>query len=211
MRTRVKICGLTTINDVNNAVLLGADALGFNMYPVSPRFVPEDQLSKLSQAAPPFVSKVGLFVNEESSKVKALAAQAKFDVLQFHGDETDDYCAQFGLPFIKVIRLGQGMSLDEEIIKFPSSRGILVDAHDDVLFGGTGKTLDWNGLSAIDQPLILAGGLTSLNVATAIAKVKPFAVDVSSGVEVSKGLKDLAKMQNFMAAVRKADSQFNRD
>ena len=205
MRTRVKICGLTTIDDIVNAVTSGADALGFNMFPASPRFVPEDQLSKLSKSVPPFISKVGLFVNADASKVEALAAKAKFDLLQFHGDESDDYCAQFGLPFIKVVRLSPVMSLDEEIKKFPNSHGILVDAHDEVLFGGTGKTLDWSNLLEIDQPLILAGGLTPENVATAISQVKPFAVDVSSGVEVSKGVKDPKKIRDFMVAVRNAD------
>lgn len=209
MRTRVKFCGLTTVDDITNAVALGVDALGFNMFPASPRFVPEDQLVKLMNAVPPFVSKVGLFVNADSATVSQLSAEARFDLLQFHGDENDEYCAQFGKPFIKVIRLSASMSLDEEIKKFPNSHGVLVDAHDEVLFGGTGKTLDWNSLSAIDQPLILAGGLTSQNVATAIDKVKPFAVDVSSGVEVSKGLKDLVKMKSFMAAVQKADRQLN--
>ena len=205
MRTRVKICGLTTIDDIVNAVTSGADALGFNMFPASPRFVPEDQLSKLSKSVPPFISKVGLFVNADASKVEALAAKAKFDLLQFHGDESDDYCAQFGLPFIKVVRLSPVMFLDEEIKKFPNSHGILVDAHDEVLFGGTGKTLDWSNLLEIDQPLILAGGLTPENVATAISQVKPFAVDVSSGVEVSKGVKDPKKIRDFMVAVRNAD------
>ena len=205
MRTRVKICGLTTIDDIVNAVTSGADALGFNMFPASPRFVPEGQLSELSKSVPPFISKVGLFVNADASKVEALAAKAKFDLLQFHGDESDDYCAQFGLPFIKVVRLSPAMSLDEEIKKFPNSHGILVDAHDEVLFGGTGKTLDWSNLLEIDQPLILAGGLTPENVATAISQVKPFAVDVSSGVEVSKGVKDPKKIRDFMVAVRNAD------
>ena len=205
MRTRVKICGLTTIDDIVNAVTSGADALGFNMFPASPRFVPEGQLSKLSKSVPPFISKVGLFVNADTSKVEALAAKAKFDLLQFHGDESDDYCVQFGLPFIKVIRLSPDMSLGEEIEKFPNSHGILVDAHDEVLFGGTGKTLDWSNLLEIDRPLILAGGLTPKNVATAISQVKPFAVDVSSGVEVSKGVKDPKKIRDFMVAVRNAD------
>jgi len=167
--------------------------------------VPEDQLSELSKSVPPFISKVGLFVNADASKVEALAAKAKFDLLQFHGDESDDYCAQFGLPFIKVVRLSPVMFLDEEIKKFPNSHGILVDAHDEVLFGGTGKTLDWSNLLEIDQPLILAGGLTPENVATAISQVKPFAVDVSSGVEVSKGVKDPKKIRDFMVAVRNAD------
>jgi len=205
MRTRVKICGLTTIDDIVNAVTSGADALGFNMFPASPRFVPEGQLSKLSKSVPPFISKVGLFVNADTSKVEALAAKAKFDLLQFHGDESDDYCVQFGLPFIKVIRLSPDMSLGEEIEKFPNSHGILVDAHDEVLFGGTGKILDWSSLLEIDRPLILAGGLTPKNVATAISQVKPFAVDVSSGVEVSKGVKNLKKIRDFMVAVRNAD------
>ena len=205
MRTRVKICGLTTIDDIVNAVTSGADALGFNMFPASPRFVPEGQLSKLSKSVPPFISKVGLFVNADTSKVEALAAKAKFDLLQFHGDESDDYCVQFGLPFIKVIRLSPDMSLGEEIEKFPNSHGILVDAHDEVLFGGTGKTLDWSNLLEIDRPLIIAGGLTPENVATAISQVKPFAVDVSSGVEVSKGVKNLKKIRDFMVAVRNAD------
>ncbi|MDG1204700.1 MAG: phosphoribosylanthranilate isomerase [Pseudomonadales bacterium] len=205
MRTRVKICGLTTSDDIANAVQCGADALGFNMFPASPRFVPEDDLAELTQKVPPFISKVGLFVNAEASKVEALARQARFDLLQFHGDESDDYCAQFGMPFIKVIRLSSDMALAEEIKKFPNSHGILVDAHDEVLFGGTGKTLDWSNLAEIDQPLILAGGLTADNVASAILQVKPFAVDVSSGVEVAKGVKDSKKIRDFMIAVRKAD------
>ena len=211
MRTRVKICGLTTIDDIVNAVISGADALGFNMFPASPRFVPEDQLAKLSRSVPPFISKVGLFVNADASKVEALAQLAKFDLLQFHGDESDDYCTQFGMPFIKVIRLSSAMSLAEEIKKFPNSHGILVDAHDEVLFGGTGKTLDWNNLAEIDQPLILAGGLTPDNVATAILQVKPFAVDVSSGVEVSKGVKDPKKIRDFMVAVRTADTPLDHN
>ena len=205
MRTRVKICGITNSEDARFALDAGADALGFNQYQQSPRFVDADQTSKLVGQLPPLVISVGLFVNESAERVREICSRVGFDLLQFHGDETDEYCRQFERPYIKVIRVRDAKTLEQEIQRYPGSRGILLDAYVTNLFGGTGQVIDWQKLPALSQKIVLAGGLDPQNVGQAIAQVRPYGVDVSSGVEMSKGKKDQKKIQEFFESVAAAD------
>ncbi len=205
MHTRVKICGITNSGDVDLAVKAGADALGFNMFKGSARYVEPAAARELVKRVPPFVTKVGLFVNEEKTRVEEIDTLVDFDLLQFHGDESDEYCRQFEKSYMKVIRVKPGLDLTHEVKRYPGSSAILLDAYVQEEFGGTGKTINWHEIPDLNCPVILAGGLNPGNVIQAIALVKPFAVDVSSGVESSKGIKDSKKIRNFMAAVAAAD------
>lgn len=205
MRTRVKICGITNAEDLSCAVRAGVDAVGFNMYEGSPRYLDPDSAAALVAAVPAFVCRTGLFVNHASETVRAICARVGFDLLQFHGDEPDDFCASFDMPFIKVIRVGKDTDVKEQASLFPSSISIMLDARVEQAFGGTGICLDWPSLPRLDKPLILAGGLSPVNVAAAIRLVQPYAVDVSSGIELSKGKKDEGKIRAFASAVRNAD------
>jgi phosphoribosylanthranilate isomerase len=207
-RIRVKICGITNLEDARAAVRSGADALGFNTYHKSPRCITPQQIKQIVDQLPPFVCNVGLFVNATEAFVRAACSQTRFDLLQFHGDETNDYCRQFDVPFIKAIRVQSLAQLKSEAALFPDSQGILFDAYDPNALGGTGKSFDWSLLvgsdsseKELDNNVILAGGLHVDNVGLAIATVKPYSVDVSSGVEISPGLKDHQKMQKFIDAV----------
>lgn len=204
MRTRVKICGITNVEDARLSCELGADAIGFNMYPRSPRYLPPTAAREIVEVIPPLVAKVGLFVNEEADRIKALLSELQFDLLQFHGDESNEFCRQFGLPFIKVLRIKDATDL-ELIDEYPDSEGILLDAHVVGQFGGTGKTIDWTQLTDISIPMLLAGGLTPENVAEAIRIVAPYGVDVSSGVEREPGKKDPERLRAFFKAVECAD------
>jgi phosphoribosylanthranilate isomerase len=205
MVTRVKICGITNTADAFDAVSAGASALGFNMYEPSPRYVAPMLAQALCAAVPVFVSRVGLFVNHSRDQVMQICDLVDFDLLQFHGDETNEFCASFGRPFIKALRVAPGDDVVAAVNRFPDSRGILLDAFTDGLYGGTGRTIDWQQIPALKQPLILAGGLDVDNVGDAIRLVSPFAVDVSGGVERSRGVKDADKMRRFVAAVRDTD------
>ena len=205
MTTRIKICGLTRPDDVLACVALGADALGFVFYPQSPRFVTAAQAAALMRLTPPFLTRVGLFVNAAPEAVRAVLAEAPLDLLQFHGDEDADYCASFGLPYLKAARVRPGMDLLEYAARFPTARAILCDAFVEG-YGGGGQTFDWSLIpAALPVPLVLSGGLMPENVGAAIRAVRPAAVDVSSGVELAKGLKDHAKLAAFIAEVRAAD------
>ncbi|MCB1646498.1 MAG: phosphoribosylanthranilate isomerase [Pseudomonadales bacterium] len=206
MVTRIKICGLTNAEDLRSAVAAGADAVGFNMYPASPRFVGVDQVAALCRQTPVFVTRVGLFVNHSRAEVEAVCSQAEFDLLQFHGDEDNAFCASFGRPFIKALRVADPASVGSLIAAFPDSRGILLDAHVDGVYGGTGQVIDWGALPAAGKPLVLAGGLTPENVGQAILTVQPWAVDVSGGVELTRGRKDPERILEFVSAVRSADA-----
>jgi phosphoribosylanthranilate isomerase len=202
---RIKICGLTREADVDAAVAAGADAIGFVFYPPSPRYVTAQRVAELAKRIPPFVDVVGLFVNESPQLVHAACAMVPINVLQFHGDEDAAYCRQFARPYLRAARVRPGLDLVEFARSFPDARGLLLDAFVEG-YGGGGHVFDWT-LIPPDLPgfLVLSGGLTATNVAEAIERVHPVAVDVSSGVEMSKGIKDHSKIAAFVAAVRKAD------
>jgi phosphoribosylanthranilate isomerase len=204
-RTRIKICGLTRADDVLSAVGAGADAIGFVFYPESPRAVTARQAATLATLVPPFVTRVGLFVNEDPATVRNLMAVAPIELLQFHGDEDDAYCSQFRKPFIKAARVKPGVDLVKFAHSFPSAQALLLDAFVEG-YGGGGKPFDWGLIpSSLSLPVVLSGGLQPENVGAAIRSVKPWAVDVSSGVESAKGIKDPTKIAAFIAAVKNAD------
>ena len=203
-RTRIKICGLTRNEDVRAAVEAGADAIGFVFYPPSPRFVSFEQAADLARSVPPFVSVVGLFVNPSRTFVEQACAAVPLQVLQFHGDESEADCIGFGLPYIKAARMRQGFDLLKYAAAFPGAQGLLLDAFVEG-YGGGGETFDWSLIpSRLPQPLILSGGLNAKNVGEAVRRVRPWAVDVSSGVEVAKGIKDVARITEFVAGVQNA-------
>ena len=199
---RLKICGLTRREDLLCAVDAGADALGLVFYPPSPRFVDLPTAAALACAVPPFISIVGLFVNADPALVRATLAALPIHLLQFHGDEDEGYCRQFERPYIKAARVRPGMDLIQYAAGFPSAQAILLDAFVEG-YGGGGKVFDWALVpDALGKPLILSGGLDAENVAAAVRRLRPAAVDVSSGVEASKGIKDGAKIRAFAAALR---------
>lgn len=207
MKTRIKICGLTREADVDAAVAAGADALGFVFYPPSPRYVTPQRAAELARRIPPFVDIVGLFVNEAPETVEAACAALPLNLLQFHGDEDAGYCRQFSRPYLKAARVRPGLDLVEFAGSFPDARGLLLDAFVEG-YGGGGHVFDWTLIPpGLPGFLVLSGGLNADNVAEAIARVRPAAVDVSSGVEAGKGIKDHAKIAAFVAAVRKADDR----
>ena len=204
-RTRIKICGLTRAQDVRAAVRSGADAIGFVFYPPSPRAIDVDRAAELAAMLPPFVTAVGLFVNPAPAEVEAVLARVPLQLLQFHGDEGEADCARYGLPWIKAARMRPGVDLLEFALSHPRARGILVDAFV-AGYGGGGETFDWSLIpQGFERPLVLSGGLDADNVGEAIRRVRPWAVDVSSGVESAKGIKDAAKIAAFIAGVRHAD------
>jgi phosphoribosylanthranilate isomerase len=208
-RTRIKICGITREEDLAAAVAAGADALGFVFYPPSPRHVTPLRAAQLLAQVPAFVTRVGLFVNEPAEAVTAVLAQAPLDLLQFHGDEDAAYCAAFGKPWIKAARMKAGFDLLEYASAFagaPGVCGLLLDAHVEA-YGGGGKTFDWSLIPrSLPLPVILSGGLHPGNVVEAVRAVRPWAVDVSSGVEAERGIKDVRKINEFIAGVRDADA-----
>lgn len=208
--TRIKICGLTREQDVDAAVAAGADALGFVFYPPSPRYVTPARAAELVKRVPPFVETVGLFVNESPERVQATCAEVPLSLLQFHGDETAAYCRQFARPYLRAARVRPGLDLVEFARAFPDARGLLLDAFVEG-YGGGGHVFDWTLIPpGLPGFLILSGGLQADNVGDAIRRVRPLAVDVSSGVEVSgkagKGIKDHDRIAAFVAAVRAADA-----
>jgi len=216
-RTRIKICGLTRLQDVHAAVDCGADALGFVFYPNSPRYVSAVQAGALMRAVPPFVSTVALFVNAGLETVEAVAAEAPFSQLQFHGDETAQQCAEAAAavarPFLRVFRVKPDTSaadlLEYEAQYRSASRyfsGLLLDTFVDA-YGGAGKAFDWSIIPKELAPrVVLSGGLSVPDAIDAVVRVRPYAVDISSGVEASKGIKDARKIAAFIAAVRVADT-----
>lgn len=207
MKTRIKICGLTREEDVDAAVAAGADAIGLVFYPPSPRYLSLQRAAELARRIPPFVDVVGLFVNEAPEVVRAACDAVPINLLQFHGDEDAAYCRQFSRPYLRAARVRPGLDLVEFARSFPDARGLLLDAFVEG-YGGGGHVFDWT-LIPPDLPghLVLSGGLTADNVGDAIRRVRPVAVDVSSGVEMGKGIKDHAKIAAFVAAVRKADDR----
>lgn len=205
MRTRIKICGLTQAEGVAAAVNAGADAIGFVFYPPSPRLLSIEQAADLAARVPPFVTKVGLFVNEDEGAVREILAAVTLDLLQFHGEEDEAYCRSFGRPYIKAARVKPGIDLLKFTRSYLSATGLLLDAYVDG-YGGAGETFDWSVIpSQLPLPVVLSGGLHAGNVGAAIRRLHPWAVDVSSGVESDKGIKDASKIAAFVAAVNKAD------
>ena len=200
-RTRVKICGITRVEDALCAVNAGADAIGLVFYPPSPRFVSIEQAQKIVTALPPFVSVVGLFVNASPAEIEHILSHVKLDICQFHGDETMIECESAKLPYIRVIRVKADTNLLQCQIEFASAKALLLDTFSQIAYGGTGHTFDWDLIPEnMQMPLILAGGLTATNVGLAIKTVRPYAVDVSGGVELAKGIKDAGKITAFIQA-----------
>ena len=209
--TRIKICGIARVEDGLAAAQAGADAIGLVFYEPSPRRVTISQARLLAAAIPPFVSVVGLFVNAEPALVREAMTSVPLDLLQFHGDETPEYCAQFSHPFLKAIRVGTGVDLLQCATDFRSARGLLLDAHVQGIPGGTGTAFDWALIpESLPLPVILSGGLGPENVAAAVMQVRPYAVDVSSGVETGRGIKDAVKIAAFINEVKRTDVQLSR-
>jgi phosphoribosylanthranilate isomerase len=207
VRTRVKICGITRVQDAAAVVQSGADALGLVFYPKSPRHVTLEQAREIATGVAPFVTVTGLFVNASANSVREALARVPLGLLQFHGQETNDQCNRFGLPFIKSIPMKSGTDLSSMVSAYPDAAGFLLDAWQPETHGGGGITFDWQQVpEGIHTPLVLAGGLTPDNVATAIRTVKPYAVDVSTGVECDKGIKSREKIEAFMKEVRNSET-----
>jgi phosphoribosylanthranilate isomerase len=214
--TRIKICGITRVQDALAAAHNGADAIGLVFYERSPRHVSIAQAKHLAESLPPFVNVVGLFVNAETAFVREAMLNVPLDLLQFHGDETPEYCAQFSWPYLKAIRVKAGVDLLQCASDFRSAKGLLLDAHVEGVPGGTGTSFDRALIpKQLPLPVILSGGLDAENVAAAIKQVRPYAVDVSSGVEMggaeaNKGIKDAAKIAAFINEVKRTDVQLSR-
>jgi phosphoribosylanthranilate isomerase len=209
--TRIKICGITRAQDLYAVAHGGADAIGLVFYEKSPRHVTLPQAVELSRALPPFVTTVGLFVNPSVEYVREVLAQVSLDVLQFHGEESPEFCAQFDKPYLKAIRVKAGVDLVQCAARYAGAQGLLLDAYVEGTHGGTGESFDWALIPHdLALPVILSGGLHAANVAEAIKQVRPYAVDVSSGVEASKGIKDTAKVAAFIKEVKDVDLQLSR-
>jgi phosphoribosylanthranilate isomerase len=207
VRTRIKICGLREPAHARLAAESGADAIGLVFYPPSPRYVKPEEAAKVAAALPPYVQAVGLFVNEKEAAIRSILERVPIDLLQFQGDETPEFCAAFGKPFVRAVRMEEGVDLVEYAHRFTSARALLLDAHVAGEKGGTGTTFDWARVPReAPLPLILSGGLTAANVGRAVREVRPWAVDVSSGVERSRGVKDPALIVDFIRSVQREDA-----
>lgn len=210
-KTRVKICGIRRVEDAMFVADAGADAIGLNFYAPSPRAVTLQQAIAVRAALPPFVSTVALFVNAARSEVNEVCELLNPSLLQFHGDEDPDYCASFLRPYLKAIRVGASMKPDDLVqlqIEFSTAKALLLDTLSTGHYGGTGESFNWDVIpQSVREKIILAGGLTAINVGDAVRKIRPWAVDVSSGVESGKGISDPEKILAFMSAVRLADTQ----
>jgi phosphoribosylanthranilate isomerase len=208
MRTRVKICGFTRAEDAVIAAGLGVDAIGLVFYPPSPRNVAIEQAVAITQALPAFVSVVGLFVDAEPEFIKNVLSQVSIDCLQFHGEESPEACRLYGKPFIKAIRMKADTNLSELAKQYADAAGLLLDAYHPGIQGGTGNVFDWELIKNQGKlPIILAGGLSPDNAELAVQQVRPYALDVSSGVEAEKGIKDAAKMAEFIKKTNLATEQ----
>ena len=204
VRTRVKICGITRTADAAAAARAGADAIGLVFYPPSPRFLSVERAREIRDSLPPFVQTVALFVNADAAQVAQVIGRVHPAMLQFHGEENPEFCAQFGLPYIKACRVKSGVPALEYLRPFSRAAAWLFDSHVPE-YGGVGESFDWSLVPATEKPVILSGGLSQANVAQAIRRVRPWGVDVSSGVESTKGIKDAARIAAFIAEVRKAE------
>jgi phosphoribosylanthranilate isomerase len=202
VRTRIKICGITRVEDARMAAELGADAIGLVFYPPSPRNVGLEQARAIIAAMPPFVTITGLFVDPAPEQVESVLRRCSLDLLQFHGDESPEFCGDFGMPYIKAARVRADADLVQYLSRYHAAQGWLLDAYHDGLYGGTGESFDWKLVPRdLARPVILSGGLTPENVGAAVRQVRPWAVDVSSGVEAAKGIKDAAKIAAFIVGV----------
>ncbi|MHB1512755.1 MAG: phosphoribosylanthranilate isomerase [Acidiferrobacter sp.] len=203
MPTRVKICGITSPADAQAAAAAGADAIGLVFYAPSPRAVDIDAACAIVAALPPFVTRVGLFVDAAPEEIERVLLNVALDVLQFHGRETPEDCGRYGRPYLKAIAMGEGVDLHAAEVRYAAAQGLLVDTYQKGRPGGTGRAFDWGLVPAgLAKPLILAGGLTPENVGEAIARVGPYAVDVSGGVESAPGIKDERRMRAFCRRAR---------
>ena len=207
LRTRVKICGITREADLDAAVAAGADALGFVFYPPSPRHLSLHRAAELVRRVPPFVTRVGLFVNPDPGLLAETLAAVDLDLIQFQGDESPAFCERIDRPYLKVARMRPGIDLLEFALAYRSARALLVDAYVES-YGGAGQSFDWSLVpKELPLPVVVAGGLTADNVGSAIRQICPSGVDVSSGVEAAKGIKDAGKIAAFIAAVKSADAR----
>ncbi len=204
MRVRVKICGITSVADGLAAARCGADAIGLMFYPRSRRAIDLDTAAAIATALPPYVTTVGVFVDPTATRVEQILDRVQIDVLQFQGDESPGFCESFGKPFVKAIGMHPDIDVAAIADAFGRASALHLDTHDPVARGGTGRSFDWRlWPTDVDRPLILAGGLTPENVGEAIAATRPYAVDVSGGVEASKGVKDPAKIERFIEEVNR--------
>jgi phosphoribosylanthranilate isomerase len=207
MRTRIKICGITRVEDAQAAVQYGADAIGLVFYPPSPRAVAVSDAARIVKSLPPFVTVVGLFVNQEPAEITRILGEVPLDLLQFHGDESPEACEGFGRPWIKAIRMRPDTDLTALAKVYAVASGLLLDTYQAGVPGGTGQVFDWSRIPAdLCRQIILAGGLDSENVTQAVLSVHPYAVDVSGGVEAAKGIKDKSKIKAFIAGVKRGDN-----
>ena len=196
---KIKICGFTQAQNARDASLLGIDAIGLVFYDKSPRYVEIERALEIVQALPPFINRVGLFVNADSYFIDEVLCEVPLDTLQFHGDETPQECQQYGLPFMKALRVNEQTNIPKLAQDYHQANGLLLDAYNSTTYGGTGESFDWSLAKVeLDLPIILSGGLNPETVGKAIQQVSPYAVDVSSGVESSKGIKDIQKIQQFI-------------
>jgi phosphoribosylanthranilate isomerase len=202
----IKICGLTREEDVKAAISSGADAIGF-VFTASPRRITAEKALHLSAGIPAGVLRVGLFLNQDKSEIEQVLSSVALDVLQFHGIETEQDCAAYGLPWLKAVVMENAGSVSQAESDYPSAMGLLLDSHRAGKRGGSGKVFDWSLSAAVSKPVWLAGGLNPDNVAAAIRVVRPYAVDVSSGVESAPGIKDAVRISQFIKAVRDVESE----
>lgn len=207
MRTRVKICGVTRMEDAQAAAARGADAIGLIFYRPSPRYVTLAQAREIVIGAPPFVATVAVFVNPSRDEVERVIGECGVTLLQFHGDEPPEFCSGFSRPYIKAARIRPGLDLLKYLSPYGAAAAWMLDAFHEDLWGGTGGSFDWSLVpERMAKPVILSGGLTAGNVAGAIRRTRPYAVDVSSSIEASKGIKDAAKIAAFIGAVKHEDA-----
>jgi phosphoribosylanthranilate isomerase len=206
MRTRVKICGITRVEDAQSAAAQGADAIGLVFYPPSPRYVGLGLARQIVERTPPLVATVAVFVNPTRDQVEDVIRECGVTLLQFHGDEAPEFCSGFSVPYIKAARIRPGLNLIKYLSPYTAARAWMLDAFHDELWGGTGGAFDWSLVpGGLANPIILSGGLAASNVGDAIRRVRPYAVDVSSSVEAAKGIKDPAKVAAFIGAVKHED------
>lgn len=206
-RTRVKICGITNAEDAAAVAASGADAIGFNFFEGSSRYIDLENACDIAAGLPPYVTTVALVVDESAERIEEIIATLKPDLLQFHGGETPEFCRQFNHPFVKALAVNGAGDLSARVMAYEGAQGVLLDTATESGFGGTGQTFDWTLVPALSMPVILAGGLNAVNVREAIQALKPYAVDVSGGVEKRKGQKDADKIHEFCDAVRQADQE----